>query len=145
LKFGRLRPVHQTFQGAWDPQRNCAEHPRTISETQPAVCKAGSPIANGCPNGWMGIKALLALDFFLRIVSSEDFLCRTQRQKLGHVLSIRCFCTYFRCFFPGFALDFTAFPSFSFSFSRFFFHATATWKERSSSASEWSLGLTLKF
>ena len=54
------------------------------------------------------------------------------------------FCTHCRCFFPGFALDFTAFSSFSFSFSCFFFHATATWKERSSSASEWSLGLTLK-
>ena len=53
-------------------------------------------------------------------------------------LSIRVFCTYFRCFFPGFALDFTAFLSFS--FSCFFFHATATWKERSSSACEWSLG-----
>ena len=70
------------------------------------------------------------------------FLYSNGRYSLGSV----AFCsTHFRCFFPGFALDFTAFPSFYFSFSCFFLHATATRKERSSSASEWSLGFTLKF
>ena len=51
-------------------------------------------------------------------------------------------CTHLHYFFGGFALGFTAFPCFS--FSCFFLHATATLKERSSSASEWSLGLTPK-
>ncbi len=77
----------------------------------------------------------------VRIVCTDT---ASETRKLG----ICGFCTHFRCFLPGFTLDFTALLSFSFSFSCFFscffFHATATWKERSSSASEWSLGFTLK-
>ena len=66
--------------------------------------------------------------WFFANMSGEDSLYGTQHQKLSHVSwHLRCgFCTHFRCFFPGFALDFTAF-----SFSCFFFHATATWKELS--------------
>ena len=48
---------------------------------------------------------------------------------------------HLRRFFSGFGLDFAIF---SFSFSCLFLQATATWKERSSSASEWSLGFSLK-
>ena len=54
---------------------------------------------------------------------------------------ICAFCTHLPFVFGGFAFGFTAISCFS--FSCFFFHATATLKERSSSASEWSLGFTL--
>ena len=46
---------------------------------------------------------------------------------------------HLRGFFSSFGLDFAIF---SFSFSCLFFQATATWKERSSSGSDWSVGLT---
>ena len=51
------------------------------------LTRAKQDLINVIANECMGRKALLAFDFFLCIMSSEDCLYRTQRQKLSHVLA----------------------------------------------------------
>ena len=78
------------------------------------------------------VSVLVSEAFILRSISFYFYIL--------YILVTSRFCTHFGRFFPGFTLGFAVLPP-SFSFSCFFFQATATLKERSSSSSEWSLGL----
>ena len=117
--------------------------PNRRNRTWAQVCKTGS---SNCDCKWMdGKKALLissCASCEVRIdcmdAASETEPCSLASPAL-HSLSL----LPPRVHLGLHSLAFFLF-SFWFSFSCFLLHATATWKERSSSASEWSLGFTLK-